>query len=89
MDSSFSSQPDDFGSSLELHSESELSESLLYCLNGNMPEDFVANPEHASRKRAASEINLCANEQQSKKFFSLEIGKDELPCSVLPGETSL
>ncbi|GAB0087795.1 hypothetical protein DMENIID0001_021450 [Sergentomyia squamirostris] len=38
-DLSFSSQPDDFGSTTDMRdlSESEMSESLLYCLDGNEP----------------------------------------------------
>lgn len=42
-DLSFSSQPDDFGSAtpdIRDLSESELSESLLYCLDGNRPDDL-------------------------------------------------
>lgn len=40
-DLSFSSQPDDFDSSADMDnlSESKMSESLLFCLNGNRPSD--------------------------------------------------
>lgn len=39
-DLSFSSQPDDFGSTTDIRdlSESEMSESLLFCLDGNQPQ---------------------------------------------------
>lgn len=43
MDASFSSQPDDFGSTeddIQNLTETELSQSLLYCLNGNIPADM-------------------------------------------------
>lgn len=47
VDSSFSSQPDDFGSNPDIQnlSETEMSESLLYCLNGNQPADMSCNEE--------------------------------------------
>ena len=37
-DLSFSSQPDDFDSDKEVMSEEEMSDSLLYCMNGNQPD---------------------------------------------------
>lgn len=37
VDSSFSSQSDDFGNL----NDSEMSESLIYCLNGNEPIEYV------------------------------------------------
>lgn len=40
VDSSFSSQPDDF----ENMNDSELSESLIHCLNGNEPVEYVGIP---------------------------------------------
>lgn len=42
VDLSFSSQPDDFGSSNDLENitNANLSESLLYCLDGNQPDDM-------------------------------------------------
>lgn len=46
VDSSFSSHPDDFGSTSDLNNlveSSELSESLLYCLDGNQPADVSGN----------------------------------------------
>ncbi|XP_055549956.1 serine-rich adhesin for platelets-like [Wyeomyia smithii] len=47
-DLSFSSQPDDFDTSAELDdlSESKMSESLLFCMNGNqpVPDETLINP---------------------------------------------
>lgn len=41
FDSSFASQPEDFGPSnvLQYIKEADMNESLLYCLDGNQPED--------------------------------------------------
>lgn len=41
LDSSFASQPEDFGSSndFEYITEADMNESLLYCLDGNQPDD--------------------------------------------------
>lgn len=66
VDSSFSSQSDDF----ENLNDSEMSESLIYCLNGNDPiDDFVGlpnvnhenpvTPRTTSRIFAASGNNSC------------------------------
>lgn len=92
VDSSFSSQPDDFGSSEDIQdlTESELSQSLLYCLNGNIPTDMSSsnlspiesNVILPSRKRT---IDVISNDGQTHK--RMLVIKNVL--LEHPGETSL
>lgn len=90
VDSSFSSQPDDFGSTEDIQdlTESELSQSLLYCLNGNIPTDMSnlssidSNVNLQSRKRT---IDALSNDGQSHK--RMLVIKNVL--LEHPGETSL
>lgn len=49
MDSSFSSQSDDF----ENLNDSEMSESLIYCLNGNEPEVYLT-PNSSNKSSAVT-----------------------------------
>lgn len=54
VDSSFSSRTDDYDSAEDIPSESKLSESLLYCLNGNQPPS-LDNSDSSIRKRSADD----------------------------------
>lgn len=97
VDSSFASHPDDFGSAQDIQNltESELSESLLYCLNGNRPTGAVGDDDDdddgaplaaqqgTSRKRSNAEIadQLYDLQQQHPKKLVV--------CGQPPGETSL
>lgn len=86
-DDSFSSQPDDFVSSTDLKdlSESNMSESFLYCMNGNNPDTSKSDDAESScsKKRMLSnnenDIDLGAYEPQTKKFN----------CDAVIGETTL
>ncbi|XP_053691330.1 serine-rich adhesin for platelets-like [Sabethes cyaneus] len=62
-DLSFSSQPDDFDTSTELDdlSESKMSESLLFCLNGNEP----ANDETLMNQHKIDSTVDCSNSNNS------------------------
>lgn len=62
-DDSFSSQPDDFVSSTDLKdlSESNMSESFLYCMNGN-------NPAVSDSKRKHN-LDVGSYEPQTKKVY--------------------
>lgn len=93
MDASFSSQPDDFGSSEDIQdlTETELSQSLLYCLNGNVPADLSSSNlsptidsriDLQSRKRT---MDVRSNNGQAHK--RMLIIKNVLLDH--PGETSL
>lgn len=72
-DDSFSSQPDDFVSSTDLKdlSESNMSESFLYCMNGNNPEpdDDEAPGGSGGKKRLSEDHSLGAYEPQTKKIY--------------------
>lgn len=60
MDSSFSSHPDDFGSAPDINNlieSSELSESLLFCLDGNRPVDMSINDNQLTDFAATSRIS--------------------------------
>lgn len=100
-DLSFSSQPDDFGSNLDMRdlSASEMTKSMLYCLDGNKPtevddsedddddSDFSeAEKENLQqyRKRRSDEIQLSREEEQEIKKLVLNV---QNTASV--GETSL
>ncbi|KAJ6646591.1 Rho GTPase-activating protein 19 [Pseudolycoriella hygida] len=84
VDSSFSSQPDDFGSNENLDlTESELSQSLLYCLNGNVPTDMLAESNVNQNRKRTIDV-LPTDSQTHKRMLVIK--------NVLlehPGETSL
>lgn len=107
VDSSFSSHPDDFGSSSDVNNlveSSELSESLLYCLDGNQPVDTPSgNVEHEllpgtgsrvsyvptlSRKRVANGSVDGLNVDEAY-FDKLHPKKIIVAALGGPGETSL
>lgn len=61
-DLSFASQPDDFDSNADLEemSESKMSDSLLFCMNGNRPtdddfEDTLSNAQKVHVRCGGSE----------------------------------
>lgn len=89
VDSSFSSQPDDFGSTDDIQdlTESELSQSLLYCLNGNIPTDMPSSnlsPIDVNLQSRKRTMDALSNDGQSHK--RMLIIKNVL---LEPGETSL
>lgn len=105
-DLSFSSQPDDFCSNTDIRnlSETEMSESLLYCLDGNRPEDlsfvsqdsdhdFMDSGSNNVRKRCHSLIDGGGGEQSMRHGDvdkDLQIKKVILETSSSElGETSL
>lgn len=65
QDSSFSSRTDDYDSNEDIPSETKLTESLLFCLDGNKPPS-LDNSENSFRKRSAIEEE---DEVDSKKFI--------------------
>ncbi|XP_055390348.1 uncharacterized protein LOC129619229 [Condylostylus longicornis] len=75
VDASFSSQPDDFGSTPDIQdlSESQMSSSLLFCLDGNKPvnqNSFNTCEYNESRERIDYQelginISNCDNNKQS------------------------
>lgn len=69
-DDSFSSQPDDFVSSTDLKdlSETQMSESFLYCMNGNNPGSSPAASDDVSVARKRLHTGD-AHEPQPKKVF--------------------
>ena len=93
-DLSFSSQPDDFGPNMddirELN-ESEMTDSLLYCLDGNKPigGDEAGDKENVdnnrTRKRTSDEIMLDPEEERRIKKLVLHVQHDATGL----GETSL
>lgn len=101
VDSSFSSHPDDFGSAQDIQNltESELSESLLFCLNGNRPVETDIGGEplpsmigavascsggpEISRKRSNAEISDQIYDVQQQHPKKLVVS------GLPPGETSL
>lgn len=105
MDSSFSSHPDDFGSAQDIQNltESELSESLLFCLNGNQPPDGVevSPPAIDSLTAAGSRISYvqsvgsgCRKRGNSdltdqRYFEEMHPKKMVVVVGLPPGETSL
>lgn len=58
VDSSFSSQSDDF----ENLNDSEMSESLIYCLNGNEPIEYVGLPN----------VNEPSTSRPTSRIFSID-----------------
>lgn len=64
IDLSFSSRTDDYDSAEEFPSESKLNESLLYCLDGNVPPS-LDNSDSSFRKRLAEDDM----DEQPKKFI--------------------
>lgn len=71
VDSSFSSQSDDF----ENLNDSEMSESLIYCLNGNEPiDDYVGLPNvnEPVTPRSTSRIFPSASNSCHKNSFSIK-----------------
>ncbi|XP_037032276.1 uncharacterized protein LOC119071512 [Bradysia coprophila] len=95
VDASFSSQPDDFGSTEDIQdlTETELSQSLLYCLNGNIPADMSSSNLSPVDSRIAS-FDL----QSRKRTMDVRPGDGQAHKRMLviknvllehPGETSL
>lgn len=71
VDSSFSSQSDDF----ENLNDSEMSESLIYCLNGNEPiDDYIGLPTviEPVTPRPTSRIIPSASSSCHKSSFSIK-----------------
>lgn len=106
MDSSFSSHPDDFGSAQDIQNltESELSESLLFCLNGNQPPDSVevSPPAIDSLSAAGSRISYVqsvssgrrkrGNSELTDQRYFEDMPPKKMVVVVMglpPGETSL
>lgn len=104
VDSSFSSHPDDFGSAQDIQNltESELSESLLFCLNGNQPPDGVeVSPPAIDLSAAGSRISYvqsvgsgCRKRGNSdlgdqRYFEDIHPKKMAVVVGLPPGETSL
>lgn len=97
MDSSFSSQPDDFGSTENIQdlTESELSQSLLYCLNGNIPSDMSLS----DLSNIESNVNLQTTSSSKRNMDHMILTDDGQPRKRMliiknvllepPGETSL
>lgn len=87
VDSSFSSQSDDF----ENFDDSEMSESLIYCLNGNQPIEYVGLPnviEPVDTSRPVSRICPSATAATSAQKNSFTI-KRPLKHDDDVGSTSL
>lgn len=101
-DLSFSSQPDDFGPNMddirELN-ESEMSESLLYCLDGNKPsaggkgegESAAVDKENRTtnigRKRTSEECEIKLGPEEERQIKKLVLHVQQDTTGV--GETSL
>ncbi|XP_055643506.1 rho GTPase-activating protein 24 [Toxorhynchites rutilus septentrionalis] len=75
-DLSFSSQSDDFDSSADLEnmSESQMSKSLLFCMNGNKPIDDCESTLVSIRKRHSEESE---NTLSKKQVLSIDPELDE------------
>lgn len=98
-DLSFSSQPDDFGPNMddirELN-ESEMSESLLYCLDGNKPAtkgegeaavDKENRTTNIGRKRTSEECDIKLGPEEERQIKKLVLHVQQDTTGV--GETSL
>lgn len=92
-DLSFSSQPDDFGPNMddirELN-ESEMSDSLLYCLDGNKPRgDRVEEKENLTRtrKRPSDECEIKLDPEEARQIKKLVLHVQHDTTGL--GETSL
>lgn len=57
VDLSFSSRTDDYDSTDEIPSEDKLSESLLFCLDGNRPPSLDSSLDNSVRKRSADDCD--------------------------------
>lgn len=80
VDSSFSSQPDDFGSSNDLDNitNANLSESLLYCLDGNKPDDRSYVSDETNSTGSVSE-----NDRQNVYSLSSSESRKRLATSTM------
>lgn len=67
-DASFTSHPDDFIDDIKDLSESQMSETMLFCLDGNDP---MSNEENSSRKRTMDNVNddHVLKEPNSKRLY--------------------
>lgn len=97
VDSSFSSHPDDFGSAQDIQNliETDLSESLLYCLNGNKPSDVSAS-ELSPTSEPSSRISYLPNGSRKRnnceidgQMYFDEMHPKKMVVVGVPGETSL
>lgn len=86
-DLSFSSQPDDFGPNMddirELN-ESEMSESLLYCLDGNKPKNGEGNEKEGGENDEEEEEK--ENREVTKTTTTRKRTSDECEIKLGPGE---
>lgn len=82
-DSSFTSQPDDFVDDIKDISESEMSESMLYCLDGNTPliesdQHLVSGCLNKKRSLNSDDSEDIVQESLSKKAYVCTIGETNL-----------